>query len=1153
MHGDLSFPLTTRDSNFAGILEQQGRVSLDADTNAATAIALDWQDTEANDVIGSGVAAIPADAPNSFLVSAATVDGAGNVQIDVTGGRAWVDGILVRLDDTAVNTRIATYLQPPVVASPAPGAASIAAGKRDAIILEVWRDSLSSFQRPSLLLEPALGGPDTIERIHTSFDFRLLRLADGDDCGNLGSKLGDNLAAKGRLTVSLKATSVVPGPCPVNDAGGYTGFEHALYRIEIADVTAGAPKFKWSQFNGGLVGRGDFDGGAGIVTILSNLQPIITAGLPGFYLEALVPDTDGGGQPIFDRWRVSYGANVTLNANDELVLGATVFGTVPAHGTPTFFRLWNEIRACSDFPTGLANPNELTNGICLAFDPNAAGAYTPGDYWSFDVRAGNILIDPLIIGGVPVLVNNQPPEGIRCHRVSLGIVTWPGPMAVAGTLSDCREVFQPLTRLDTCCTFRVGDGVHSHGQFTSINTAVQHLPAAGGKICVLPGEYNEHVLIDGLENVTISGCGKRSRVLGGTTDPVFHIRDSWHITIEQLFIGAPDDANGILVDTLNGENRDIMLRALTVNATTASAIDVEEGTGVTIRDSFIEMADVATEFPAIFFVADNGLIERNFVRVDVQDGVDEAFGVDVSAGLGGIQLGGWCDRVHVVENVIQGGNGQGITLGSLMEVDDQGNPTHRRVGHPGGKDPCNPCRPGDGYVPPDDGGNGTHEVSAGPLFEIYIERNRISLMGLDGIGVVGFWDLTLVDEMVSVFELTIAGNEIRNNLQRELAQPSDAMLGSMGYGGISLADAEMLVVRHNVIEDNGFDFVQPVCGIFVLHGVGVDIADNRIRNNGWRTEEGLGQAKKGLRGGIIIVYAVAPTDLVGLTILGNTLWGMPVQNGVPALRVHDNVVNTPLGRALSVVALGPVSVQGNALGTKGVEPALDNISSDLIAATVFIFDLGLSDEIYLQLLLYVMLAKVTPSPDMVNESADALTITGAGLDDAFFARALADGTVMFDDNQVELDLSLSPSGTSSQSTGLGHGKNGTLGRSFTFSSVMIVTLDDVSFQDNQCVCTLLGDILLVNAMVVGYSVRVHSNRFTESLYLSLFSAITFGVTNMTTHNQATRCILALPTAITTVKQPNRILHPTAYCKRFAHHPAAGFLGAREAIATSLRG
>jgi hypothetical protein len=152
---------------------------------------------------------------------------------------------------------------------------------------------------------------------------------------------------------------------------------------------------------------------------------------------------------------------------------------------------------------------------------------------------------------------------------------------------------------------------------------------------------------------------------------------------------------------------------------------------------------------------------------------------------------------------------------------------------------------------------------------------------------------------------------------------------------------------------------------------------------------------------------------------------------------------------------------------------------------------------------------------------------------------------------VELDLSVSPDGTSLQIMSALN-RNATLGRSFTFSSVMIITLDDVSFQDNQCVCTLLGDILLVNAIVIGYSTRVHSNRFTESLFVSLFSAITFGLANMTTHNQATRCILSLPTAITTIKVPNTILHPSAYCKRYARDPSAGFVGGHAAIGSSLR-
>ena len=68
----------------------------------------------------------------------------------------------------------------------------------------------------------------------------------------------------------------MPGDCPVVEGGGYTGFEHQLYRIEIAALNAGGPKFKWSQFNGGLVGRGRFVAGAPPkVEISANLSAIV--------------------------------------------------------------------------------------------------------------------------------------------------------------------------------------------------------------------------------------------------------------------------------------------------------------------------------------------------------------------------------------------------------------------------------------------------------------------------------------------------------------------------------------------------------------------------------------------------------------------------------------------------------------------------------------------------------------------------------------------------------------------------------------------------------------------------------------------------------------------------------------------------------------
>ena len=203
--------------------------------------------------------------------------------------------------------------------------------------------------------------------------------------------------------------------------------------------------------------------------------------------------------------------------------------------------------------------------------------------------------------------------------------------------------------------------------------------------------------------------------------------------------------------------------------------------------------------------------------------------------------------------------------------------------------------------------------SAGALYEIRIERNRITNMGLCGIGVVGFFDLDAADEFISVVGLDILGNRITRCLFRELAPIPENMRTFMAYGAVALADVEDLRFYDNVVEDNGPDERFPVCGLFVLHGEGLDIHRNRILNTGAKTAEGAADAAPGFRGGIVIAFAVP--GIVPLQLGGQFY---PRQDGRPAARIHDNVVSQPLGQALFLQALGPVSVQGNALTSRGL-------------------------------------------------------------------------------------------------------------------------------------------------------------------------------------------------------------------------------------------
>jgi len=227
---------------------------------------------------------------------------------------------------------------------------------------------------------------------------------------------------------------------------------------------------------------------------------------------------------------------------------------------------------------------------------------------------------------------------------------------------------------------------------------------------------------------------------------------------------------------------------------------------------------------------------------------------------------------------------------------------------------------------------------------------------------------------------------------------------------------------------------------------------------------------------------------------------LPRQNGVPAVRIHDNVVSQPLGQALLLGALGPVSIQGNSLTSRGIVPGF---SLGLFASTVMILNLGISNEFYGQIIAFAVAGTDPGNQASAAVNGDVITTSKAGLDDWGIGQYLANGNVMFNDNQVVADLMEMEVSTS-------------------MSSVLIISLDDISFADNQLDASFYVDIMISNAIVLGLSVRINDNRFKETLILSLFSAISFGVLfNHTVDNQATHCIFADGAQV--MKRDNMIL------------------------------
>jgi len=1225
MQGDFSSWRFDRRDNDQAVLFQQGRVILDADLTAAERIALEWRGQTARDVIGRGVAAAPAADAAGFAVLAAARDGEA-VRLALRPGRIWADGLHVHLpgDPATPVERLAPYYTPPLAAAAA-SAAGIADGTRDAVILEVALEALNAFQEPERLLEPALGGPDTAERAVASLAFRMLRLGPGEDCRSILGRLADGPAGKGRLSVSLEPTTLVPGDCPVVEGGGYAGFEHNLYRIEVAETTAGTPAFKWSQCNGGLVGRGRFHANpTPHVELLANRPAILHSGLSDFYLEALAPDPDLG------HWRVVYGTQATLNADGELDLAdPPTFGALPGGPDTVFFRLWNGLLPVAGF-LNEADPQPLHDGIRLVFDAPAPGVlYRPGDRWTFQVRAGEV-------DNPEVLLDRAPPEGPLLRRVPLAEIAWTAAAdtAAGGRIEDCRRRFRPLVDQRTCCTLLVGDGITSFGDFDRLEEAAQHLPEAGGELCLLPGLHFANLDLAGRRGIHIHGCRERTFVLPRPETPerpILRFAGCTGIRVSALDLFAPFGTAVVMEGEARQPAREHVLADCRILARLYGlrADAVEE---LTVARNQIWIMDLAEGRAALSVRARHGLIERNRLAVwpfetrpedpdrpdDGGGGEDPAdpcrepgeFYLRLAAILpfvqavwaarvlpkprqpyraqGGIHLRGACQRVRVLENRVEGGAGHGIALGGLLpgETAGGGSPDGQRVlvavrggllhGFAHDRDGNAlaqvgvhvrrdgaavtalttdgqgyfAARAADGsYELAVDAGWRVVEVREGtlrdaPFFVLVLERekvspaldraflyaiaiqgNEIERMGLSGVGFLPHDGRVAAPELGSpttledylallpvllaprelvgrtnlVRDLTIRANRLHGNLQAVFDDTLRAFVRTAGLGGISLAMVEQGLIEGNSIQANGTSASNPTCGIFVGYAEDVAVTGNQIAGNGPLDAGYDGAAIEGWRGGIVVRLATA-------------LLAGGAEDGAqkPALRVADNRVDQPAGRALTAMAFGPVSCVGNLFNAER-EGRLANL--DQIVGSVLIANLG---GIHRQL-------QFAEPPRFTN---DTLTTTADPFQNLATAEALLPGgDTLFNSNQVRC---------------------GPANRAIV--SQLLLTLDDLGVDGNQA-AAFRPDLLFGNLVCLAASLRVTDNRLRERTRTCYVSALSWAVgltaagrlaaMNTTAHNQGDHCIVALSNApaggLPVVEQGNLEI-ARDFCRRIAESP-----------------
>ncbi|HEY5114679.1 MAG TPA: DUF6519 domain-containing protein, partial [Nakamurella sp.] len=215
MKGDFTRQTFRSQHHYRGVLQQQGRVQLDADWNEQVLIQAHMDRLSGRDTVGAHGA--PQDAAGMGIVGTDGQPPAGPVpsaELRISPGRYYVSGILCENEDL-----LPLDAQPDLPSVPLP----TDNGSYTAF-LDVWHEHLTALERPELR-EVALGGPDTTTRSRTIWQVRL-RTADEKPPPVIGA---------GQLRARAESSGDITDACDVPTGTGYRRLENQLYRVEIRD------------------------------------------------------------------------------------------------------------------------------------------------------------------------------------------------------------------------------------------------------------------------------------------------------------------------------------------------------------------------------------------------------------------------------------------------------------------------------------------------------------------------------------------------------------------------------------------------------------------------------------------------------------------------------------------------------------------------------------------------------------------------------------------------------------------------------------------------------------------------------------------------------------------------------------------------------
>ncbi len=451
------------------VLLQQGRQLLDADWNAQAGLTAARAETLAVDTIGRQ------GAPRE---DAGFAIGGGTGALSIGAGSLYVEGLhchnAATVDYAAQVTAGILPALTDALPAGAEGLVYIEAGTRPAMEADY-----------ALLLEPGLGGADTVVQEVTDWTVRVTPLAGiGMSREALVTAIDRNqpvtLAPWGRTTGGLCADvqtedeATDPGPCEMPATAGYLDQVNRLFVVEIHESgPPGVATFKWAEDGG--VEAGLRAEGAGFAIDLP-LQRAAALFPTDAVVEIISRDRQRAGVPgPIGKITSTPGAALTIDGVAGSELGPAV-----------------RVRRWAGPPQAVPADNAwvaLSRGVKIRFAP---GNYQRGAAWTIPARTqtGDIVWPPYPEPDLTVAIAGEgdvgfyaPCDGQRRYA-ALALVRRSG--NAFSVTADLRQVFAPLTDL-TADLVRYDNG-GSGLAATNVQAAINELANRGGEHCT----YSAH-------------------------------------------------------------------------------------------------------------------------------------------------------------------------------------------------------------------------------------------------------------------------------------------------------------------------------------------------------------------------------------------------------------------------------------------------------------------------------------------------------------------------------------------------------------------------------------------------------------------------------------------------------------------------------------